>query len=62
MAVMNAGKIAEMGPLKIYKQAEQDYTRRLIDSIPNDSLDNIRRRQEERIAAQAERARNPLQL
>ncbi|MEE2836216.1 MAG: dipeptide ABC transporter ATP-binding protein [Myxococcota bacterium] len=63
MAVMNAGKIVEMGPAEeIYKQAEQDYTRRLIDSIPNDSLDNIRRRQEERIAAQAERARNPLQL
>ena len=63
MAVMNAGKIVEMGPAEeIYRQAEQEYTRRLIDSIPNDSLDNIHRRQEERIAAQVHRARQTLEL
>ena len=39
MAVMNAGKIVEMGPAEeIYRQAEQDYTRRLIDSLPTIAL------------------------
>ena len=54
MAVMNAGKIVEMGPAEeIYRNPAQEYTRRLISAIPNDSMDNIRRRQAERQAAQA---------
>ncbi len=63
MAVMSDGKIVEMGPSEeIYRNADKDYTRRLIDSIPNDSLDNIRRRQEERISAQRQRSQEPLEL
>ncbi|MBM65777.1 MAG: ABC transporter ATP-binding protein [Myxococcales bacterium] len=54
MAVMNDGKIVEMGPSEeIYRNPAQEYTRRLISAIPNDSMDNIRRRQAERQAAQA---------
>ncbi len=53
MAVMNEGKIVEMGPSEeIYRQPAQEYTRRLISAIPNDSMENIRRRQAERQAAQ----------
>lgn len=49
MAVMNDGKIVEFGPSDaIYADPQQDYTKGLIDSIPNDSLENIRRRQAER--------------
>jgi peptide/nickel transport system ATP-binding protein len=56
MAVMKDGKIVEMGPSEaIYRNPAEAYTRRLIESIPNDSLDNIRHRQEERIAAQSRR-------
>jgi peptide/nickel transport system ATP-binding protein len=63
MAVMNAGKIVEMGPSEsIYQNPEQAYTRGLIESIPNDSLDNIRRRQEERISAQARQSHEPMPL
>jgi peptide/nickel transport system ATP-binding protein len=57
MAVMKDGKIVEMGDAEaIYRNPAQDYTRNLIHAIPNDSLDNIRRRQEERIAAQRQTA------
>ena len=56
MAVMNEGKIVEFGPSEaIYANPQQAYTRRLIDAIPNDSLENIRRRQEQRQAARARR-------
>ncbi len=49
MAVMNEGKIVEFGPSDaIYADPQRDYTKRLIESIPNDSLDNIGRRQAER--------------
>ena len=52
MAVMNAGKIVEMGPSEaIYGKPRQDYTRRLIEAIPDDSIENVRRRQREREAA-----------
>lgn len=54
MAVMNDGKIVEMGPSEdIYRNPAEDYTSRLISAIPNDSMDNIRRRQTERQAAQS---------
>lgn len=56
MAVMNAGKIVEFGPSEaIYADPQQDYTRRLITAIPNDSLENIRRRQRERVENTASR-------
>ena len=39
MAVMNAGRIVEFGPSEnIYANPHQDYTRRLIEAIPDDSL------------------------
>lgn len=45
MAVMNSGKIVEFGPSEaIYEDPQEDYTKRLISSIPNDSLDLIRQR------------------
>jgi peptide/nickel transport system ATP-binding protein len=56
MAVMEAGKIVEFGPSEeIYRNPRNEYTRRLIASIPNDSLENIERRQTERQAALAAR-------
>ncbi len=45
MAVMNAGKIVEFGPSEsIYENPQEEYTKRLISSIPNDSLHLIRER------------------
>lgn len=39
MAVMNAGKIVEFGPSEnIYANPHQEYTKRLIEAIPDDSL------------------------
>ena len=52
MVVMNAGKIVEQGPSDaIYRAPSDDYTKRLIESIPDDSIENIERRQRERKAA-----------
>jgi len=49
MAVMNAGKIVEFGPSEnIYAHPKEDYTRRLIDATPKDSIENIKRRQKHR--------------
>jgi peptide/nickel transport system ATP-binding protein len=43
MAVMQAGRIVEMGAADaIYTNPQQDYTRRLIAAIPRDDLDHIR--------------------
>ena len=43
MAVMNAGKIVEFGPSEaIYENPKEEYTKRLISSIPSDSVDLIR--------------------
>lgn len=43
MIVMQKGKIEEMGdPDEIYLNPKSDYTRKLIDSIPKGSLENIR--------------------
>lgn len=54
MLVMNEGKIVEAGPSDaIYLDPKQDYTRALIDAIPNDSLENIDARREAREAAAA---------
>ncbi len=52
MAVMNAGKIVEMGPAaEVYAAPREAYTRRLIDAIPRDDIDTIRARQVARRAA-----------
>jgi peptide/nickel transport system ATP-binding protein len=52
MAVMNAGKIVEFGPSEaIYADPKQDYTKKLIAAIPDGSIENVRRRQRERVAA-----------
>ena len=49
MAVMYAGKILEFGPSEaIYANPREEYTKQLIQAIPNDSLENIDRRQRER--------------
>lgn len=57
MAVMNEGKIVEFGPSDdIYAAPKQDYTKRLIEAIPNDSIENIERRQQERRAARQQHA------
>jgi peptide/nickel transport system ATP-binding protein len=53
MAVMNFGKFVEYGPSEsIYAQPKEDYTRRLIDAIPRDSLEQIEKRQTQRLRAQ----------
>ncbi len=45
MAVMKDGKIVEFGPAQaIYAQPEEEYTKQLICSIPNDSIESIRAR------------------
>ena len=45
MAVMHQGKLVEMGPSEaIYAAPRQAYTEKLISSIPNDSLEHIRKR------------------
>lgn len=47
MAVMNGGKIVEFGPSdEIYRNPNNDYTRKLIAAIPDDSLSSIERRQQ----------------
>ncbi|MCB9634688.1 MAG: ABC transporter ATP-binding protein [Sandaracinus sp.] len=57
MAVMNGGKIVEMGPSEaIYAKPREAYTQRLIDAIPDDSIENVRRRQAAREAAAKGRA------
>ena len=49
MAVMNAGKFVEFGPSEsIYANPKEEYTRRLIDAIPRDNLDQIAMRQQQR--------------
>jgi peptide/nickel transport system ATP-binding protein len=49
MAVMNDGKIIEFGPSEnIYANPREKYTRKLINATPNDDLDQIRRRVNER--------------
>ena len=54
MAVMNGGKFVEYGPSEsIYAQPKMDYTSRLIDSIPRDSIAQIELRQKQREAASA---------
>ncbi len=54
MAVMNGGKILEFGPSEnIYANPQEDYTKQLIAATPQDDLEHIQRRQEERRRAAA---------
>ena len=59
MAVMLDGKIVEQGPSEaIYNAPREDYTRRLIDAVPDDSIENIERRQQQRRDARSRRQVN----
>ena len=54
MAVMNEGKFVEFGPSEsIYQNPQQAYTERLINAIPRDSLEQIEKRQAQRMKAQS---------
>jgi peptide/nickel transport system ATP-binding protein len=54
MAVMNEGKFVEFGPSEsIYQNPRQAYTERLINAIPRDSLEQIEKRQIQRMNAQS---------
>ena len=54
MAVMNEGEFVEYGPSEsIYQNPQEAYTERLIAAIPRDSIEQIDRRQQQRIKAQA---------
>jgi peptide/nickel transport system ATP-binding protein len=57
MAVMNAGKIVEMGPAEaVYADPREAYTRSLIAAIPSDDITRIERRQVDRREAATRRA------
>lgn len=57
MAVMNAGRFVEFGPSEaIYAAPREEYTRKLIEAVPNASLDRIRQRVAERRQARLARA------
>uniref|UniRef100_UPI0026211278 ABC transporter ATP-binding protein n=1 Tax=uncultured Gimesia sp. TaxID=1678688 RepID=UPI0026211278 len=49
MAVMNHGKLIELGPSEmVYQAPRDDYTRKLIDSVPTDDVTQIKKRVEHR--------------
>jgi peptide/nickel transport system ATP-binding protein len=49
MAVMNGGKIVEFGPSEnIYANPREAYTRKLISATPDDDIEQIRQRSEDR--------------
>ena len=55
MAVMNRGTFVEFGPSEsIYENPKEEYTKRLISSIPRDSIEQIELRQQQRIEAQSQ--------
>jgi peptide/nickel transport system ATP-binding protein len=57
MAVMNGGKIVEFGPSEnIYANPREAYTRKLISATPDDDIDQIRQRSEEREKMRVARA------
>jgi peptide/nickel transport system ATP-binding protein len=58
MAVMNAGKILEFGPSdRIYAAPQQDYTKRLIASIPEASVEVLKQRIDARTKARGLRTK-----
>ncbi|QDV76180.1 ABC transporter ATP-binding protein [Botrimarina mediterranea] len=57
MAVMNGGKIVEFGPSEnIYANPREEYTRKLISATPDDDIEQICQRSEEREKRRAARA------
>ena len=59
MAVMLDGKIIEQGPSEaIYRTPREDYTRHLIEAVPDDTIANIERRQHARREARSRRHAN----
>ncbi len=57
MAVMNEGLIVEFGPSdNIYALPKEEYTRKLINATPRDSVEHIRQRLAEQQARRAEAA------
>ena len=59
MAVMLDGKIVEQGPSEaIYRTPREEYTRSLIEAVPDDTIANIERRQHERREARSRRHAN----
>ena len=59
MAVMLDGKIVEQGPSEaIYMTPREEYTRRLIEAVPDDSIANIESRQQQRREARSRRHAN----
>ncbi len=59
MAVMLDGKIVEQGPSEaIYRTPREEYTRSLIEAVPDDTIANIERRQHERREARTLRHAN----
>ena len=59
MAVMLDGKIVEQGPSEaIYRTPREEYTRRLIEAVPDDTITNIERRQQDRREARSRRHAN----
>lgn len=56
MAVMNDGKLIEFGPSEsIYGEPAEEYTRRLIEATPRDTLEHIRERKKSRDVARQQR-------
>ena len=52
MAVMNQGQFVEYGPAdSIYANPTNDYTRRLIEAVPRDTIEQIELRQKQRLEA-----------
>ncbi len=59
MAVMLDGRIVEQGPSEaIYMTPSEEYTRRLIEAVPDDSIANIESRQQQRREARRRRQAN----
>jgi ABC-type microcin C transport system duplicated ATPase subunit YejF len=59
MAVMLDGRIVEQGPSEaIYMTPREEYTRRLIEAVPDDSIANIESRQQQRREARSRRHAN----
>ena len=59
MAVMLDGRIVELGPSEaIYRTPREEYTRRLIEAVPDDTIANIELRQHARREARSRRHAN----
>ena len=60
IAIMNSGRIVEFGPSEsIYSRPQDPYTKRLIDAVPKDTLEQIQMRQTQRKEASRTRSAQP---